>query len=111
MLLKHAKANARDCVNQTFGDMPGFRGAVFHRSANWLPDDAELPPTSDLDMMIVLDAANEAVKPGKMVYRGVLLEVSFIAFDELQSPEQILGRSELAGSFAADSVIADLTGH
>src|SRR5215208_1571902 len=111
MMLGNAKDIARTWVNEAAGTIPGFQGALFHGSVNWLPDDAELPATSDLDVMIVLDAENAAAKPGKFVYRDVLLEVSFIAIDQLQTPEQILGRSELAGSFAADSIIADPTGH
>src|SRR5829696_1691354 len=111
MLVGNAKAIARDWVNETLAAIPGFQGAFFHGSVNWLPDDADLSATSDLDVMIVLDAENAAAKPGKFVYRDVLLEVSFIAIDQLQTPEQILGRSELAGSFASDSIIADPTGH
>ena len=111
MLVNDAKAIARDWINQSSANIPGFQGAFFHGSVNWLPDDVELPSTSDLDVMIILADEHNAAKPGKLVYRDVLLEISFISNDELRSPEQILGRSELAGSLAAASVIADPTGH
>ena len=91
--------------------IPGFRGAFYHGSVGWLADDATIAPSSDLDLMIVLDDPDPPVKPGKFMYRGVLLEVSYVASDQLRSAEQVLGQADFAGSFRAPSVIADPTGH
>lgn len=105
-----AKAIAARWVGEAAGEIPGFAGAFFHGSVNWLSDDAVLPATSDLDVMVVLDQDKLPPKPGKFRYRDVLLEVSFLARDALRSPEQVLGQYQLAGSFHVPSVILDPRG-
>jgi hypothetical protein len=105
-----AKKIARWWVSAEASQIPGFAGAVFHGSVNWLSDDAELPGTSDLDVMVVLDGQAPSSKLGKFLHRDVLLDVSFLSSDELRSPEQVLGSSHLAGSFHTASVILDPSG-
>lgn len=110
MLVKDAKDTARQWVREEASRMPGFRGAFFHGSTNWLPDDATLPLASDVDVMIVLDDPDPPNKLGKFIYRDVLLEVSHLPSDQLRSPEVILGQSHMAGSFRTPGIIADPTG-
>ena len=110
MIVKDAKANARQWVSETGANLPGFQGAFFHGSTAWLPDDAPLPPASDVDVMVVLDDPGALPKLGKFRYQGILLEVSFLARDEVASPEVVLGAYHLAGSFWKPSIIADPTG-
>jgi hypothetical protein len=110
MRVKQAKEIAQQWVREEARSAPGFVGAFFHGSTNWLPDDAALPATSDLDVMVVLDTPDPPVKPGKFVYRGVLLEVSYLPSDQVASSEQVLGRYDLAGSFRATGVILDPLG-
>jgi hypothetical protein len=109
MLVKAAKAIAQQWVMAEATNLPGFAGAFYHGSTNWLPDDEVLPPTSDLDIMVVF-ADPPAVKLGKFIYQDVLLEVSYLASDQLRSPETVLGQYHLAGSFQGASVIADPSG-
>ena len=111
MRIHEAKQIARDWVVEQGARTPGFAGAFFHGSVNWQPDDAPLPATSDLDIMLVLAYANPPDKPGKFLYRDVLLEVSYVPETALQSPQQVLGEYNLAGSFHTPSVIADPSGH
>lgn len=110
MLVSEAKAIARRWVLTEARAIPGFSGAFYHGSTGWLADGAELPPASDLDIMVALAAPNPPVKPGKFIHQGVLLEISYLPQAELQSPEAILGLSHLAGSFRTASIIADPTG-
>ena len=110
MLSKAAKTVARRWVQEEGSQLPGFAGAFLHGSINWLADDAELSPTSDLDIMVVLAGPQPPVKLGKFVYQGVLLEVSYLSQAEVQSPEQILATAHLAGSFQGASVLADPSG-
>lgn len=110
MLVGEAKAAARRWVLAQGVQLPGFAGAFYHGSANWLADDAPFPAGSDLDIMLVLAGPMPPNKLGKFSYDGVLLEVSPIALDQLGSPEDVLGVSHLAGSFRGRSVIADPTG-
>lgn len=110
MLVKQAKDVARQWVIEEASGMPGFSGAFFHGSINWLADDAILPPASDVDIMIVLDDPNPPNKLGKFIYRDVLLEVSHLPLEQVQSPEEILGQTHMAGSFRTPGIIADPTG-
>src|SRR5262245_58600742 len=99
MIVKLARDAAREWVATEGTRLPGFCGAYFAGSANWLPDDAVLPITSDLDIMVVLKDANPPIKIGKMIYGGALLEVSYISLDRLRSPGQVLADYHLAGAF------------
>jgi hypothetical protein len=110
VLLKHAKAAARQWVIAEGATIPGFAGAFYHGSTNWLPDDADLPATSDVDIMVVLADSEPPVKLGKFVYQDVLLEVSYLPQDQLQEPAQILSNSHMAGSFRNPGIIADPSG-
>jgi hypothetical protein len=106
MRIHDARALARQWVLDEAVHMAGFRGAFSHGSTNWLPGDTPLADTSDLDVMLVMDGL-EQPKLGKFKYQGVLLEVSNIARDQLQSAEQILGQYHLAGSFRMATILAD----
>src|SRR5436309_12495083 len=99
MRVKDAKAVARQWVMEEASTAPGFAGAFYHGSTNWLPDDAVLPATSDVDIMVVLADPSPPAKRGKFRYRDVLLEVSHLPQEQLQSPDLILGQYHLAGSF------------
>ncbi len=90
--------------------IPGFCGAFFHGSTTWLPDGATLPATSDLDVMVVLDGPGQRDRIGKFVYRDILLEVSTISRERLDSPERVLGDYHLAGSFRRPGLILDPSG-
>lgn len=111
MLVRHAKSIARQWVEAEAGATPGFRGALLHGSAAWLADDADLPDTSDVDVLVVIDGPLPDAKPGKFRHRGVLLEVSYLPLAEVRSAEQVLAVSHLAGSLRAPGVLADPTGH
>ncbi len=111
MRVTQARDVARRWVIEEASKAPGFAGAFYHGSTNWLADDADLPATSDLDVIVVLDDANPSVKPGKFRYQGVLLEVSYLPSDQVGSPDRVLGRYDLAGSFRRpDSIILDPSG-
>ncbi|MFE7326799.1 hypothetical protein ACFU8W_17730 [Streptomyces sp. NPDC057565] len=89
---------------------PDFRGAYFSGSTVGLPNDAELPPSSDVDIVVVLAGDEPPVKPGKLRFRGALLEVTYVAWADLSSADAVLASYHLAGSFRHDTVIADPTG-
>ena len=110
MRVGEAKAIAREWVVREGVKLPGFGGAYLAGSTNWLPDDAPLAVGSDVDVMVVLDDANPPVKLGKFVYHDVLLEISYLPADRLQSAEQVLGDYHLAGSLRTPSVVLDPSG-
>ncbi|GAB3967992.1 hypothetical protein [Streptomyces sparsus] len=105
-----ARRAAADWVARYAAGEPGYRGAFFSGSTVGRPDAAALPVTSDVDV-VVLTAGNPPGKPGKVRYRGVLLEVTWLPWSDVASAERVLGDYHLAGSFRCDTVIDDPTGH
>ncbi|MFW6269132.1 MAG: hypothetical protein ACOC4G_03530 [Bacillota bacterium] len=110
MLVKEAKSIARDWVIKEGSQLPDFHGAFLHGSINWINDDTDFPESSDVDIMVVMDKSELPVKPGKFIYKNTLLEVSYISRDEVQSPEQVLSKYHLAGSFRVPGIILDPDG-
>lgn len=110
MLVGAARAAAADWVGRHAERADGFRGAYFSGSTVGLPDGAELPPSSDVDVVVVLDRPEAPPKPGKFVHRGALVEVTYLPWRELADAEAVLGSFFLAGGLRADTIIADPTG-
>jgi hypothetical protein len=110
MVVKHAKDIARQWVIEEASKVPGFYGAYYAGSVNWLPDDAALPATSDVDVWVVYAHPNPPDKLGKFIYRDVMLEVSYQPSDQLQSPDLVLGDYHMAGCFRTPSIILDPSG-
>lgn len=110
MRVDKAKEIAKEWVQAEGSRTPGFAGAFFHGSVNWLPDEGMLDPSSDLDIMLVIEGEQPSVKLGKLTYRGVILEVSYLSADAVATPQSVLGEYNLAGSFHKPSVIQDPTG-
>jgi hypothetical protein len=110
MIVKDAKELARQWVIEEASKAPGFYGALYAGSTNWLPDEADFPPTSDVDVWVVLADPAPLAKLGKFIYRDVILEVSYLTNDQLRSSDQILGDYHMAGGFRTPSIIADPSG-
>ncbi|MEU8721321.1 hypothetical protein [Streptomyces antimycoticus] len=89
----------------------GFRGAYVSGSTVGLPDDAELAPSSDVDIVVITATDDPPAKPGKLHYRGTLLEVSYLPWSQLICADDVLASYHLAGSFRTDTIIDDPTGH
>lgn len=110
MRVGRARDAAEDWVARYARPGAGFLGAYFSGSTVGLGPDAELPPTSDVDIVVVLAGHAVPPKPGKLRHRGALLEVTYEPWDALACPEEVLAAYHLAGPFAHDTVIADPTG-
>ncbi|KKO54955.1 hypothetical protein XI25_04245 [Paenibacillus sp. DMB20] len=111
MRVGSARKAASAWVLEHVGKKAGFRGAFFSGSTIGLPDDAVLPATSDIDVMVVIEDAEPLMKLGKFVYRDALLEVTYLSWDQLASVEEVLTSYHLAGSFRTDTIIADPAGY
>jgi hypothetical protein len=110
MIVREARGIARQWVEEEGHELPGFLGAFYHGSINWLSEDAALAATSDVDIMVAVTNPCPPNKIGKFWYRDVLLEVSCVSEDQILSPEQILSNYHLAGSFRTPGIISDPTG-
>ncbi len=93
-------------------DRPEVAGAFLTGSVTALAPDAELPATSDVDVVVVLrNGPAVPAKPGKLRCDGVLLEVTELPWSEVADPAVVARTHYLAPSFAGDHVLADPTGH
>ena len=110
MKVADVRARAKVWVANEATDFPGFKGAYIVGSVNHRGDDEEHPATSDVDVKVVLDADPLPGNPGKFLYRGALLDVSFVPFKDLRNAEDVLGHYHLAAGLCTPSVIADPTG-
>jgi hypothetical protein len=110
LTVEQAKNAAARWVSEVARNWPGFEGAFLHGSAAWLAEDAMLPATSDVDGIVVASGETPP-SPGKFRYDGVLLDVSVLPADQIESADDILVISHLAGSLRRSSVLADPTGH
>jgi hypothetical protein len=63
-----------------------------------------------VDVIIVLEDPTPPEKPGKLLYRGVIIDASYLSAEEIRSADQVLGLPHLAGSLRVDSILADPTG-
>ena len=87
----------------------GFMGAYLAGSVATMDGGESIPPSSDVDVMVVLDR-EDAGKPGKLLHHGVLLEITFLDAELFRDPETILGNYHLAASFVQPGIIADPSG-
>lgn len=110
MNIGNARAAARAWVFEHARNEAGYRGAWFSGSTVQMPDDAALPAASDVDVMVALDVEEVAPKPGKFIYEGALLEITFLPFASISSAASVLSSYHLAGSFRIDTIIDDPSG-
>ncbi|MDQ3327443.1 MAG: hypothetical protein M3506_02820 [Chloroflexota bacterium] len=110
MFLKDAREIARQWVTEEAESLPHLHGAYFAGSTTWLPDHAVLPPTSDLDINLVLADSSTLGKRGKFIYKDVLMELTYLSVDQVRSPEIVLSDYHLAGGFRTHNIILDPTG-
>jgi len=110
MNIGSARAAATDWVLQHVSREPGFIGAYFSGSTVGMPDDAEMAPSSDIDVIIVTENEEPPLKPGKFICQEALIEVTYLSWRDLASPEQVLTSYHLAGSFRVDTLMSDPTG-
>lgn len=111
MKIGTARRIAAEWVRKFAANKSSFRGAYFAGSTIELPEDAELPAASDVDVMIVLDEDAAPLKLGKFFYQDVLIEASYLSWKELVPVEQVMTSYHLANSFRRNTIIEDPTGH
>src|SRR4051812_43198875 len=80
-----ARAAATRWVTRHACREAGFGGAFFGGWTAGLSDNAELPPDADLNVMVVLGRDTAPESPGRFLYHGVLLDVTYVAWPVLLS--------------------------
>lgn len=110
MLVREAKAIAREWAIEEGSKTPGFYGAYMIGSALWKAEDSELPPESDIDVKVVIEGDENPYTYTKQLYKGVLLEISYALSKDYQSPETTLGSYPFAKHFTASNILVDPSG-
>ncbi|MBB6734575.1 hypothetical protein [Cohnella zeiphila] len=110
MRVGDARKAAAAWVAEHEGRVEGFEGAYISGSTVGMPDDAMLAPASDVDIVVVLSGPEPPVRLGKFRYRDALLEVTYLSWSQLSSPEKVLSSYYLAGGFRTDTILADPSG-
>ena len=105
-----AKEIAAKWVREAGSRIPGYEGAFFHGSINWMNPEDPFPASSDVDLALVSNADPRPKSPGKFLVDGVLLQVGVQAVNSLNDVEETLADHRFAGTFSKDCVIADSTG-
>ncbi|MEV7802285.1 hypothetical protein AB0O28_04995 [Microbispora sp. NPDC088329] len=111
--VRDARAAAARWVARHAAAAPNFAGAFLTGSTAWADPDAVLPPTSDVDVSVVVTDPVAPPKLGKIPWEGVLVEVTYMSWDRLASARDVLASCHLAGAFRAGdpgTLIADPTG-
>jgi hypothetical protein len=104
MRIGAARTIAAEWVGRHARGDAAFHGAFFSGSTISLPPEAELLPTSDVDVVVLTTANETPPKPGKFRYRDVLLEATFQLWHEYASAEHVLGSHQISRRALAASV-------
>ena len=111
MLVREVKEIARQWVQEEAVNLPGFYGAFFIGSINWMDDDAAFPLTSDVDIMIALENYNEYPEYKKVRYQNIILEIATKSKEEVKDAETVLSNYRYAAHFTRPNIILDPTDH
>jgi len=98
MLVREVKHIARQWIAQEAQKLPGMLGAFYHGSINWSPDESAFSSTSDVDLVVITEPGN--LKPGKLVFNNLILDISYMPEAAFRDPQDVLTTYYLAGSFA-----------
>lgn len=107
MTVGEAVAAARRWVNAQMQE--DWIGAYLSGSVVGADPLALQSPSSDVDITVILPG-EAPMKPGKFLYEGALLEVTYLSQETIATPELVLSTYELAGSFRVNTILADPTG-
>lgn len=96
-------------VGELTGGMKEVVGAYFHGSVNWLDEAKDLPPHSDVDVVIVMRSPL-SLRHGKRIHENILIDIALLGMEDFRTPEKILGNYRLAGSFVEGHILLDNDG-
>jgi hypothetical protein len=118
MKVGEAKQIAKDWVAERAREMPLFAGAFFQGSITRMGDEEEMPPRSDVDVIVMVNRPewNWLVEAGgeldsdAHLRGGVIIEPLYFAADILRDLERVATSVQLAPTFLAQNIILDPTG-
>jgi hypothetical protein len=110
--VRQARAIAKQWVSDEVGRLGGeILGAFTYGSINWMADDEPLPPSSDVDLVLVVprvDPARHRIL--KHSYGGIVIEAWHVPRERLLSAEAVLADCFLAPNLVRASLLFDPLG-
>src|SRR4051794_15920060 len=110
MRIGAARTAARDWIDRHADGRDWFRGAYITGSTVGRPDDAELAPSSDVDVLVVTSADEAPPKPGKVHHGGALVEITYLSWQDICSADHVLESYHLAAGLRTNTILSDPTG-
>ncbi len=113
MIVKKVRTVVRQWADEKRREFTGFHGAFFHGSINWMPDERPWAPTSDVDIVFLLDDPEQRPFPVRRFWvKGLVIEHALMAHHDLQTVEQMVGNHKVAAHFTVPTcILLDPDGH
>jgi len=103
---------AREWVELEGRKTPGFHGAYLLGSILDMPENASFATYRDVDLGIVVpdgSGHDSGRKNDELLYRGLILEISYHELERFRSLEAVLSDPEYTSCFAVDCILSDPT--
>lgn len=111
MKVSQAIEIAKEWVEENAGQLPGFCGAYLAGTLSHLHQDASFPNYKDVDVnVIVKDPDQLPVRKAQQLYKGLVVDSEFQAFEEYRSPQAVLSSAANAPNVVAGTILADPQG-
>ena len=114
--VREAKQIAKDWVEAEAPNIPDFRGAFLTGSILWKKDDDPFPPSSDVDLKLIVDLdPNDPIFNGELrqknqSFKGITLETTASSFQDFSTPERVLADFVDASHFSVTNFLSDPSG-
>ena len=114
--VREAKHIAQDWVEAEAPKIPKFRGAFLIGSLNFRNEEESLPPTSDVDVRIVVDIEDpeliyeQGLEQQILTVQGITLDVGFDPIQYFSQAEKVLADFRFACHFSVPNILSDTSG-
>lgn len=111
MTVADARQVARQWVLGHAPEVPGLWAVMFGGSINWLPEDAEVDPYSDIDLWFLIKGEiDPRLRQRKIRHEGLLLEPAYLPAEGFSTKEAVLGDWVCGCHLTVPSAIHDPSG-
>lgn len=94
-------------VTDVIQNNPEVRGIYIAGSYLELNPNDELPVTSDVDLVFIVEQAEQKTKIGKIRYQGLLLEISYLKPADFVNQERVLLTHYIGNALIHNSILYD----
>lgn len=110
MNVNEAKRLATKWVQAFSEDHFSFHSAYLAGSIVDRAEEESLSKSSDLDVLVILNQQAIPLKPGKIRYQNVLLDVTYLSWSDYDDIEKVLSSYHLANTLKTNTILVDPSG-